>query len=102
MELVEEKWDEILETLRTEYDIKDMLFKTWLKPLKVGSVNDTTLTLVYPIATSLATNKDFVVKYITEHYGLQRHRGHRHAAQKQSGGHQVWHRINGSFRAHLH
>ncbi len=71
MELVEEKWDEILETLRTEYDIKDMLFKTWLKPLKVGSVNDTTLTLVYPIATSLATNKDFVVKYITEHYGLQ-------------------------------
>lgn len=71
MELVEEKWDEILETLRTEYDIKDMLFKTWLKPLKVDSVNDTTLTLVYPIATSLATNKDFVVKYITEHYGLQ-------------------------------
>lgn len=71
MELVEEKWDEILETLRTEYDIKDMLFNTWLKPLKVGSVSDSTLVLVYPIATSLATNKDFVVKYITEHYGLQ-------------------------------
>ena len=71
MELVEEKWDEILDTLKAEYDIKEMLFNTWLKPLKVGSVTDSTLTLIYPIKTSLATNKDFVVKYITEHYGLQ-------------------------------
>lgn len=71
MEIVEEKWEQILETLRTEYDIKEMLFNTWLKPLRVGSVTDSTLTLIYPIATSLVTNKDFVVKYITEHYGVQ-------------------------------
>lgn len=71
MEPVEEKWDEILTTLRTEYDIKEMLFNTWLKPLRVGSVNGNVLTLIYPIASSLATNKEFVVKYITEHYGVQ-------------------------------
>lgn len=39
-EAIKEKWNEILEYMRTEFDITDVSFKTWVKPLQVYSVNN--------------------------------------------------------------
>lgn len=44
--VVIEKWDEILETMKKEYDISDVSFNTWLKPLKVHNITDNTLTIL--------------------------------------------------------
>lgn len=40
MNLIEEKWDEILEHLRIEHNVTDVSFRTWLLPLKVHEVRD--------------------------------------------------------------
>ena len=45
MNLIEEKWDEILEHLRIEHNITDVSFRTWLLPLKVHSTNDNFITI---------------------------------------------------------
>ena len=36
-DLINEKWDEILEILKKEHDIMDVSFNTWIKPLKIHS-----------------------------------------------------------------
>ena len=46
--LVNEKWDEILENLRKEYDIMEVSFNTWIKPLEVHSVKGDIITLIVP------------------------------------------------------
>ena len=38
MHLVEEKWDEILLTVKREHELTDISFNTWLKPLTVYQV----------------------------------------------------------------
>lgn len=40
LELMKSKWSEILEKIRTDYKINDLLYKTWLKPLDIYSVNN--------------------------------------------------------------
>ena len=45
MNLIKEKWDEILEHLRIEHNITDVSFRTWLLPLKVHSINDNFITI---------------------------------------------------------
>ena len=35
MDKVIEKWDEILQTVKRDYNISDVAFNTWLKPLEV-------------------------------------------------------------------
>lgn len=47
LELIKEKWNEILETMKKEYDISDVSFKTWILPLQVYSYeNDVVKILV--------------------------------------------------------
>lgn len=47
-DLINEKWDEILEILKKEHDIMDVSFNTWIKPLKVHSVENNIITLLVP------------------------------------------------------
>lgn len=42
-ELVQEKWDEILNYLKVEYNITKVSYTTWLLPLKVFDVTDNTV-----------------------------------------------------------
>lgn len=35
MDKILEKWDEILQTVKTEHDVSDISFDTWIKPLEV-------------------------------------------------------------------
>lgn len=43
--IIQEKWDEILNTLKIEHDVSDVSFRTWLLPLKVYSVSDNIITI---------------------------------------------------------
>ncbi len=47
MEELLQQWDTILNNMRTEYDIPDVSFKTWIKPLTIDSVDDNKIILVY-------------------------------------------------------
>ena len=38
MNLIYEKWEEILEFMRRDLDMTSVSFETWIKPLKIQSV----------------------------------------------------------------
>ncbi len=48
LDILKEKWPEILNFLKQEYDIADVSFKTWILPLKVQSFNNNVVTLIFP------------------------------------------------------
>lgn len=62
LELIQSKWNEILEIMQTEYDISNVAFNTWLLPLKVHSVEDNIITILVPGDNSLA------IKHISSRY----------------------------------
>lgn len=43
-----EKWEEILSTVKMEYELSDVSFKTWIKPLSVHSLENNVLMLLWP------------------------------------------------------
>lgn len=45
---LKEKWDEILLTMKLEYDISDVPFKTWILPLKLYSLDNDVITILVP------------------------------------------------------
>jgi chromosomal replication initiator protein len=77
-----DKWDEILFTLKNDYEITDVSFKTWIEPITVHSVTDNTITLVadtsnvglniinkkykeaFIVAISEALNHEFDVQFL--------------------------------------
>lgn len=62
MNIVEEKWPEIIEHLRIEHELSNVSFTTWIQPLKVYEViNDTVIILV---------NMNASVEYIEKKYLL--------------------------------
>ncbi|SCP96448.1 chromosomal replication initiator protein DnaA [Anaerobium acetethylicum] len=63
MDLILEKWDEILETLRKEHELSDVSFKTWLQPLKVHAVQNDTVTVLVP-------TEQMGLNYISKKYML--------------------------------
>lgn len=46
---VEENWDKILLKTKNDYDLTDVVYKTWLKPLEVFSVDNQIVTVLVPI-----------------------------------------------------
>lgn len=63
MEHIVEKWDQILQTVKEEHELTDVSFNTWLKPLKVFSVNNNTLYILVP-------DEQIGLNYITKKYTL--------------------------------
>lgn len=49
MDLIVNKWEEILDTVRKEHELSDVSFKTWLLPLKVYSVDNNIITIIVPL-----------------------------------------------------
>ncbi len=68
---LKENWQNILETVKNEYSIKEMLFKTWLAPLTVVEVTEKDLVLGYPTSESMEMDESFLTSHIMKHYGLQ-------------------------------
>ena len=48
MEELKQKWDLIIQTLKEDYDITDMSFRTWIKPIQVYSVVGDKISLLIP------------------------------------------------------
>ena len=63
MEIIKEKWDEILNTVKEEHDLTDISFKTWLKPLKVHDINEED-----HVVTILVPSEQIGVSYIKKKY----------------------------------
>ena len=53
MNIVKEKWSEIIEKLRIEYGLSNVSFNTWIKPLKVHEVKDNTVFLLCELKASI-------------------------------------------------
>ena len=65
MDTVIEKWEEILQTVKSEYEVTDVPFNTWLKPLKVYEVDGKLITVVVP-----SEQAAIGVNYISKRYKI--------------------------------
>ena len=65
MDAVIEKWEEILQTVKSEYEVTDVPFNTWLKPLKVYEVDGKLITVVVP-----SEQAAIGVNYISKRYKI--------------------------------
>ncbi|MBA4688369.1 MAG: chromosomal replication initiator protein DnaA [Candidatus Galacturonibacter soehngenii] len=63
MDLIVEKWEDILNQVRHEHELTDISFKTWLLPLRVHAVVNNTVTIVVPLENA-------ALSYINNKYAL--------------------------------
>ena len=61
MDVIREKWEEILYTVKVEHELSDISFKTWLRPLQVHSISDHVVTILVP-------SEQMGVDYINKKY----------------------------------
>ena len=61
---IRENWDLIKETLRKEYDLSDISYNTWIKPLTFHQVKDDVVTIMIPSDQAHALN------YISSKYRI--------------------------------
>ena len=88
MNIVAKKWDEIIHKLKIEHGLSDVSFKTWIAPLQVYDVADSTVYILVPLKASVdyitqkyllpfqvciaeITGKEFEVKFITTDDSIQ-------------------------------
>lgn len=64
MELIIEKWEEILKTIKEEYDVADVAFDIWLKPLQVYNLIDSTLYIL------IDSEQTMMINYIRKKYTI--------------------------------
>lgn len=62
MEFIKENWETIKETLRNEYDLSDISYNTWVKPLNFHSVTEDVITIMIP------SDQAHALKYISSKY----------------------------------
>ncbi len=79
LEILQSKWNEILDYIKQEYDISDVSFDTWLLPLKVHSVQDGVITIIVEESLGVGyINKRFykyfkvtIAEFLGEEYEIQ-------------------------------
>ena len=54
MDEIRDNWEMIKETIRKEYDLTEISFRTWIKPLKFHAVIDDVVTILIPAEQSHA------------------------------------------------
>ena len=62
MDYIKENWEEIKESLRKEYDLSDISFRTWVSPLKYGSTEGDVVKILIP------SDQGHALKYISNKY----------------------------------
>lgn len=62
MQLLKEKWDEVKENIRIEYDLSDVSFHTWVEPLEFYDIQDDVVIILIP------SNHSYALKYISSRY----------------------------------
>lgn len=63
MDQIIENWDKILLSVKEEHELTDVSFNTWVKPLKVHSIEGNTLYIVVP-------SDQTALNYIRKRYGI--------------------------------
>lgn len=63
MDIILQKWDEILQTVKVEHDISDISFDTWIRPLEIFGVENNTLYILVP-------SEQMTLSYISKKYQL--------------------------------
>lgn len=63
MDKILEKWTEILQTVKTEHEISDISFDTWIKPLEVYGIQGNKLYILVP-------SEQMTLSYISKKYYL--------------------------------
>ena len=79
LEILKSKWNDILDNIKQEYDISDVSFETWLKPLTLYSVNNNTVTIVVEESIGVSyINKRFyklfkvtITEFLGEEYEIE-------------------------------
>jgi len=88
LELLKEKWDKILESIRDDNELSNVAFKTWLLPLKVFRIEGNVLKITAPfeqaatyvenkyktflyVAVAEAMGEEYEIKIITEDEALK-------------------------------
>ena len=61
MDKIIEKWDEILNTVKQEYEISDVSFDTWIRPLEIFAIEGNTLYILVP-------SEQMALSYISKKY----------------------------------
>ena len=59
---IKKNWDLIKETLKTEYDLSEISYNTWVKPLRFHSVDHDVVTIMIP------SDQAHALKYISSKY----------------------------------
>lgn len=59
---IKENWDLIKETLKTEYDLSEISYNTWVKPLRFHSMDHDVVTIMIP------SDQAHALKYISSKY----------------------------------
>ncbi|MCR4789708.1 MAG: chromosomal replication initiator protein DnaA [Treponemataceae bacterium] len=63
MEIIKEKWEEILELVREEHELTDISFDTWLRPLQLVKTENNTVFILVP-------SEQMAIKYLERKYAL--------------------------------
>lgn len=62
MDLIKEKWHEIMDTIKREYTISDISYRTWLEPLEYFATIDDVVII------SVTSDKELSLNYISKKY----------------------------------
>jgi len=101
MNIVAKKWDSIIHKLKIEHGLSDVSFKTWIAPLEIYEVVESTVYILVPLKASVdyitqkyllpfqvciaeITGKEFEVKFITSDDSLQIHSKLKEEHQKKN------------------
>lgn len=63
MDVIFQKWEEILWTVKEEHDISDVSFETWIRPLEIYGIENNTLYILVP-------SDSMTMGYISKRYYL--------------------------------
>ena len=69
MNIIEEKWDSVVDTLSTEFGFSPISINTWIKPLQVQRYDSDEGTLfIYVPINEMGINEDFINSYINKKF----------------------------------
>ena len=69
MNIIEEKWDSVVDTLSPEFGFSPISINTWIKPLQVQRYDSDEGTLfIYVPIDEMGINEDFINSYINKKF----------------------------------
>lgn len=64
------EWSRIQTSVRDEFELLDLTYSSWIKPLKPYSLKDNRLVITYPIDSNNENSADFIPTYLKKKYAV--------------------------------